>query len=143
MKAMEIDYAILAEHAEVTGHKLYLMGGGWDTMHVPEAPATVRLGVAVGVRVEWDETNVPNPLVLRVEDEDGQQIVRLDGQINVGRPPHLLAGSSQLSQMVFGMNVQLPRFGGYRIAIVAGTGEFEARKALPFRLAKAQAQPTR
>lgn len=140
---MEIDYAILAEHAEVTGHKLYLMGGGWDTMSVPEAPATVRIGLAVGVRVDWDETNVPVPLLVRIEDEDGQEIVRIDGQMNVGRPPHLLAGSSQLSQMVFAVNLQLPRFGGYRVAITAGAGEAEARKALPFRLAQAPAQPTR
>ena len=140
---MEIDYAILAEHAEVTGHKLYLMGGGWDTMNVAEAPATVRLGIAVGVRVDWDETNVPIPLVVRIEDEDGQEVFRIDGQINVGRPPNLLAGSSQLSQMVFGINVQLPRFGGYRVGIIAGTGENEARKALPFRLALAAAKPIR
>ena len=33
----------LAEHAEVTGAKLYLMGGGWDTMNVAEAPANVRV----------------------------------------------------------------------------------------------------
>ena len=38
MVFMEIDYALLAEHAEVTGGKLYLMGGGWDTMNVPEVP---------------------------------------------------------------------------------------------------------
>lgn len=140
---MEIDYAILAEHAEVNGSKLYLMGGGWDTMSVQEAPAGVRIGLAVGVRVEWDETNVPIPLIVRIEDEDGQQVFRLDGQMNVGRPPQLLAGSSQLSQVVFGLNVQLPRFGSYRIRIVAGTGESEARKGLPFRLAQAPVQPIR
>ena len=140
---MEIDYTVLAEHAEVNGNKLYLMGGGWDTMNAPEAPVTVRLTLAAGVRIEWDETNAPIPLVVRIEDEDGKELFRVDGQMNVGRPPHLLAGSSQLSQMVFALNVPMPAFGGYRVAIVAGAGEAQVRKALPFRLAKAAPAPTR
>ncbi len=139
---MEIDYTILAEHAEVTGNKLYLMGGGWDTMNAAEAPITIRLMLAAGVRIEWDETNAPIPLVVRIEDEDGKELFRIDGQMNVGRPPHLLAGSSQLSQMVFNFNVPMPKFGGYRVTVVAGSGEAQVRKALPFRLAQAP-QPTR
>ncbi len=89
---MEIDYLLLAEHAEVTGSKLYLMGGGWDTMNVPDVPAHVRLNLAAGVRVGWDETNTTIPLVVRVDDDDAQEVFRLDGQMNVGRPPQLLAG---------------------------------------------------
>ncbi len=132
---MEIDYLLLAEHAEVTGSKLYLMGGGWDTMNVAEAPATVRVMLAAGVRVEWDETNVPVPLVVRVDDDDAQEIFRLEGQMNVGRPPHLPAGTSQLSQMTFALALKLPRFGGYRVSLTAGAAEREVRRSLPFRLA--------
>ena len=140
---MEIDYTLLAEHAEVSGNKLYLMGGGWDTMNAAEAPVTARVILAGGVRVEWDETNEPIQLVVRVEDEDGLELFRVDGQMNVGRPPHLLAGSSQLSQMVFSLNVPLPHFGGYRVVMVAGSGEAQVRKALPFRLAQVPPAPTR
>ena len=95
---MDIDYLILAEHAEVTGSKLYLMGGGWDTMNVPDVPANVRLTAVAGIRVEWDETNVSLPVVVRVDDDDAQEVFRLDGQMNVGRPPQLLAGTSHASE---------------------------------------------
>lgn len=132
---MEIDYLVLAEHAEVTGNKLYLMGGGWDTMTVAEAPANVRLTLAAGVRVEWDETNAPVPLLVRVDDEDAQEIFRLEGQMNVGRPPHLPPGTSQLSQMTFVLSLKLPRYGGYRASLTAGTGERSVRRSIPFRLA--------
>ena len=138
---MEIDYAILAEHAEVVGSKLYLMGGGWDTMNAPEAPVTVRLMLAAGVRVDWEETNVAIPLVIRVEDDDAQEVLKLDGQMNVGRPPQLAAGTSQLSQMTFALNLPLKQFGGYRVTIVAGNEPRTVRRSLPFRLAKAT--PTR
>ena len=112
-------------------------------MHAPEAPVTVRLMLAAGVRVDWDETNAAIPLLVRIEDEDGQEVFRIDGQINVGRPPQLLAGSSQLSQMTFALNVPMPRFGGYRVLLLAGSQETQVRRALPFRLAKAPPAPTR
>ncbi len=135
MLLMEIDYLLLAEHAEVTGSKLYLMGGGWDTMSVPEAPASVRINLAAGVRVEWDETNLPVPLLVRVDDDDAQEVFRLEGQMNVGRPPHLPAGTSQLSQMTFALSLKLPRFGGYRVSLSAGR-EGAVRRSIPFRLAQ-------
>lgn len=134
MDSMQIDYAILAEHAEVTGNKLYLMGGGWDTMFAPEAPAQVRLVCATGVRVEWDETNLPFPIVITVEDDDAQEVFRIAGQMQVGRPSHLPIGSTQLYQMAATMQVTLPRFDGYRVVVTVGEGERAIRKALPFRL---------
>ncbi|MFN8616892.1 MAG: hypothetical protein U0837_07315 [Dehalococcoidia bacterium] len=132
---MEIDYLVLAEHAEVTGNKLYLMGGGWDTMTVAEVPANVRLILAAGVRIEWDETNAPVPLLVRVDDDDAQEVFRLEGQMNVGRPPHLPPGTSQLSQMTFALSLKLPRFGGYRVSLTASVAERLARRSIPFRLA--------
>ncbi len=145
---MEIDYLLLAEHAEVTGAKLYLMGGGWDTMNVADVPANIRIMVAAGVRVDWDETNVPVPLILRIDDDDAQEVFRINGQMNVGRPPQLLAGTSQLSQMTFAVQANLKRLGGYRITLSAGAEAAEVRRSIPFRLVKAPppqqpAQPTR
>ncbi len=140
---MEIDYLLLAEHAEIQGNKLYLMGGGWDTMHVADAPANIRLMVAAGVRVDWDETNTAVPLVLRIDDDDAQEVFRLNGQMNVGRPPQLLAGTSQLSQMTFAVQTRLKELGGYRITLVAGTEAAEVRRSIPFRLAKAAPPATR
>ncbi|MBK7127689.1 MAG: hypothetical protein IPH65_17515 [Dehalococcoidia bacterium] len=140
---MDIDYLILAEHAEVTGSKLYLMGGGWDTMNVPDAPANVRITAVAGIRVEWDETNVSLPVVVRVDDDDAQEVFRLDGQMNVGRPPQLLPGTSQLSQMTFVLQLQLKALGGYRVSLAVGPEDRQVRRSVPFRLVKAPAPPTR
>ena len=136
MDEMQIDYAILAEHAEVTGNKLYLMGGGWDTMFAAEAPAPVRLVCAAGVRVDWDETNRPFPITITIEDDDAQEIFRIAGQMQVGRPSHLPVGSTQLYQMAATMQVTMPRFDGYRVLVNVGEGDSAIRKALPFRLAQ-------
>ena len=133
---MEIDYLLLADHAEVTGGKLYLMGGGWDTRTVADVPVNVRVMVAAGIRVDWDQTNTVIPLVLRVDDDDAQEMLRINGQMNIGRPPTLLPGTSQLSQMTFAIQAQFKQLGGYRITLMAGTGETEIRRSIPFKLAK-------
>jgi hypothetical protein len=139
---MEIDYLLLAEHAEIVGSKLYLMGGGWDTMHVADAPANIRLMVAAGVRVDWDETGEPIVLVLRIDDEDAQEVFRINGQMNIQRPPGAAAGTSHLSQMTFAVQARLKQLGGYRVTLSAGPEGAEVRRSIPFRLAKT-AQPTR
>jgi hypothetical protein len=138
MTFMQIDYALLAEHAEVTGNKLYLMGGGWDTMFAPEAPAAVRVVCATGIRVDWDETNIAFPVTLTIEDDDAQEVFRIQGQMNVGRPPNLAIGATQLYQMAATMQVTLPRFDGYHVVVTVGEGEKALRKTLPFRLARRQ-----
>jgi hypothetical protein len=130
---MDIEYALLADFAELVGGKLYLMGGGWDTSHAVEVPAPVRLAVAVGVRVGWEETNRNIPVRMVVEDEDGSELVRIEGAVNVGRPAQLPLGSTQLAQMAANVGVTLPRFGGYRVRVAVGEDEGK-ECSLPFRL---------
>ena len=131
---MNIQFALLADYAEIVSGKLYLMGGGWTTSYAPAIPATVRVAIVVGVRVGWEETNRPVPVRIAVENDDGQEFVRIDGQVNVGRPAGLPPGSAQLAQMAANVGVSLPAFGGYRVHVVAGTGEGEVDESLPFRL---------
>lgn len=133
---MRIEYALLADHADIAGGKLYLMGGGWDTYHAPQAPVQMRIAVALGVRVGWDETNQPVPVRVFIENDDGTEIVRVDGTLNVGRPPHLPPGTAQLAQMAVNLPTNLPEFGGYRVRITAGDPPVTDEVAIPFRTLK-------
>lgn len=130
---MDIDYALLADHAEVVSGKLYLMGGGWDTRYVKETPAQARIAVAVGVRIGWEETNRATPVRIEVEDDDGQSLARVEANINVGRPPNLAPGSTQLTQLAVALPVTLGSHGGYRVVIRAGEGPGAIERSLPFR----------
>ncbi len=131
---MDIQFALLADHAEIVSGKLYLMGGGWTTSYAAVIPATIRLAIVVGVRVGWEETNQPVPVRITVENDDGQEFVRIDGQVNVGRPVGLAPGSAQVAQMAANVPVTLPAFGGYRVQIVAGGEGQPVEENLPFRL---------
>lgn len=131
---MEIEYAILADYAEVSGGKLYLMGGGWDTYGAAEAPASLRMAVVLGVRIGWEETNQPTPVRIWIDDDDAQEILRMDGSLTTGRPPNLPPGSTQLSQLAANLPVTLPRFGGFRVNIAVGTEPNAVERRIPFRL---------
>ena len=133
---MQIEYAMIADFAEITGGKLYVMGGGWDTFNAPEVPTQIRIAVAAGVRIGWDETNVPIPLRITIDDDDGQELVRIDGMMNVGRPPTLPAGSTQLSQMAANVPLNVSAFGGFRVRVVAGEADSGETRTLPFRVSK-------
>lgn len=142
MAPMELDYALIADHAEITGGKLYLMGGGWDTFGSARFPAAVRFAVAVGVRIGWDETNRPIAVTMRLEDDDGKVLTRIDGTVQVGRAPTLVAGSTQLAQLAAVISVQVERPGGHRVVVeVADQGQPTIRRVLPFRVVQPPGSP--
>ncbi|MBA4179474.1 MAG: hypothetical protein C0506_02700 [Anaerolinea sp.] len=112
------------------------MGAGWDQTFATEAPANVRFAAAVGVRVGWEETNRSIPVQVTIEDDDARELMRVDGAVQVGRAPDLPPGTSQLAQFAINLVLPLPAFGGYRMRVVAGTGDEPAMAARPFRLVK-------
>ena len=133
---MDIEYALIADYAEIVSGKLYVMGGGWDHTFAPDVPANVRFAAAVGVRVGWEETNRSIPVQVTVEDDDSRELVRVDGAVQVGRAPDLPPGTSQLTQFAINLALPLPAFGGYRMRVLAGTGDDQAVATRPFRLVK-------
>lgn len=136
---MDIDYALIADYADLAAGKLYLMGGGWDTITVADVPATMRIAVAIGVRFGWEETNRPTAVTITIEDDDGAALVTMQGQVNVGRPAGLPPGSTQLAQMAANAALTIAKPGGFRVRIQAGEGGPE--RALPFRVNRRAAAP--
>lgn len=133
---MRIQHALIADYAEIVNGKLYLMGGAWDVMHLRETPGPVRMAIAVGLQVEWEETNTSIPVIVHVEDDDARELARIEGQVQVGRPAGLPPGSRQLAQMAVNLAMTAPAFGGYRVRVTAGTGDSVVESISPFRIAQ-------
>ncbi len=131
---MKIDFALLADYAEAMNGKLYLMGGGWDTTTAAQLPAVIRMAVAVGVRIGWNETDVQFPVLITIEDDDGREYVRIQGAVSATRAPGATPGSTQLSQIAANVSIQLPALGGYRVHVVVGEGDDAEERNLPFRV---------
>lgn len=97
-----LDYLIVADGAQVVGGKLYLLGGGWDRLTVPQLPGppAVPFAVALGINVPWSLTNTKLGFSVDVTDSDGDEVAQLAaGQFEVGRPPGLRPGAPQRFQL--------------------------------------------
>jgi hypothetical protein len=106
--------------------KMHMLGAGWSVTGTPTGPAAV----AILLKIPWDRANQKLPLVLQLEDADGQPVVLAGGpvemrsEIEVGRPPGLDAGSP--IDAAFQLSVQpMPLLPGrYQWRLQIGGDEF-------------------
>lgn len=90
---------MLCDHAAVADGKLYISGGGWNVT----GPAPSPFGIAVLVSVPWAMANRRITLSLTLVGEDGESVaqagpdgaepIRIDTDLEVGRPPGLRPGT--------------------------------------------------
>lgn len=145
IETSSIDYVILANHVEAVNGLLYISGGGWTDLHrliQPNGqPPVNHFGVGVSVRIPWTQTNQPHRLAVRVEDEDAAVVVvRVDAQLNVGRPATIPQGADQHAVIGIGVETAFPKPGGYRVIAVLDD-ELDTR-TWAFRVHDVPATPT-
>jgi hypothetical protein len=90
---------LLADNAQAVGGKLYIMGGGWSLT----GPAPSPSAIAIKFEVPWSKANRKLTIVLELLDSDGhpvlvqgpveQQPLKIEAQVEVGRPPGILHGT--------------------------------------------------
>ena len=115
IEQLEVDWLILADHAEVIGGKLYMNGGGWNRVATKGSfPVTKSFSVALAIRVPWTLTNKPHKFEITVQNDDATEtLASIGGQIETGRPVGIPPGSSQISQMAANWNVTFRDPGDY------------------------------
>jgi len=91
---MEIKAALLADAARVESGKLYVHGGGWDTMVVGTTPAVhASLSVVVVLDMGWNEAFRPMQVGVDLYDEDNVLVVAGQrGLLQLGHPPNSAPG---------------------------------------------------
>jgi hypothetical protein len=86
---------MLADAAQESGGKLYILGGGWSVTG-PEIPPSA---LALKIDVPWDQANRRHTWMLNLVSEDGVPVeiegqpLRIEGEFEVGRPPGAAPGS--------------------------------------------------
>jgi hypothetical protein len=128
---LEVLYLILADGAQVQGGKLYVLGGGWDRVQLPEYPSSIPVGIALGVRVPWNQTNQRHTFRISGKNADEtQELFEAEGEFEVGRPPGTPPGMPQMFQAAMRIPLQVPAPGQY--IIEADIDDGKARRELPF-----------
>jgi hypothetical protein len=134
---MRLTSAMLADAAQVTSGKLYVLGGAFDTITARSFPVVYRsLAVVLVAEVGPGDRNRDLPLRIVLVDEDGVEMgIESQGNLRVGAPSSLPAGAATVVPLVgaFG-NVRFPSPGGY-VFVVEHEGAELAR--IPFRVRNA------
>ncbi len=133
---MEIGFLMLADHSEAINGKLYMVGGGWNVLRLPELPHEWGFHIALGLDVAWSETNQPHNLQVDIHDPDGIELGDgLSADFETGRPPGMPAGQDQRLVMSIGTTATFSTPGPHA-AVVQVNGEEIGRAR--FYLAEAQ-----
>lgn len=131
---MEVDTFLLADGAHAVGGKLYVLGGGWNTISVAEFPTTHQSSLALALRVAWEETNQRHTISVEqrtLEEEVVQQIVEME--LETGRPPGLRPGASQPVTVAAGCAFNAEEEGESEYSIVLIIDGAEVRR-IPLRI---------
>lgn len=74
--APSVDIALLADSIQAVRGKLFVLGGGWDTLWVPRLPArhpSMAIGLRLRVPVLWHSETLS--LSVELQDEDGKALL--------------------------------------------------------------------
>jgi len=117
---MRFTTAMLADAAQVQGGKLFVLGGGFDTISARSLPVVHRaLSVALVAEVGPDERHRDLEITIVLIDEDGNEMgVEAKGKLRVGAPPNLPPGSSSIVPIVSPFyNIRFPEAKGYAFVV--------------------------
>lgn len=117
---MRLEWLILTDAAQIADGKLFLIGGGWDTIGVNALPHRQKMAIALAIEVDWVETNERHALELEFATQDGELLVKVEGTFEMGRPPGISAGQSQRVQLVLDAEIEFKDLGTYVITATVG-----------------------
>ena len=117
---MRFTTAMLADAAQVQGGKLFVLGGGYDTINARSLPVVHRaLSVALVAEVGPEERHRDLEITITLIDEDGNEMgVEAKGKLRVGAPPNLPPGSLSIVPIVSPFNnIRFPEAKGYAFVL--------------------------
>ena len=123
---MRLTSAMLADAAQVQAGKLFVLGGGFDTISVRSLPAVHRsLTLAMVAEIDPEERQRDLELTIRLIDEDGTSVgVEAKVRLRVGAPPNLPPGSSSVVPIVSPFhNITFPDAKGYAFVVSLNDNE--------------------
>jgi hypothetical protein len=131
---MRLTAAMLADAAQVSGGKLFVLGGGFDMIGSRTFPLVHRgLSVVLVAEIGPSDRNRDLELCIALLDEDGNEMgVESKGSMRVGTPSSLPAGATSLIPLVVPfVGLRFEEAGGY-VFIIRHDDQELAR--LPFRV---------
>jgi hypothetical protein len=120
---VQITTAMLADAATMSDDKLYVLGGGWNTLLVRQVPAVhPALALVLTFQLAWHEANESIPFTVDLVDEDDQPLgLQGEGALRVAPLPYNMKGDDlyqSMTQTFYGLTFDKP--GNFRFRISSG-----------------------
>lgn len=135
-ETVQVASFLLADHAEATGGKMYMTGGGWNIIYAPKIPHQhSHFSLAISMLVPWSRQNETHDVVIELLDADNKNAgVRIDGKFEAGRAPGTREGDFVMSHLVMNIDgLEIKAAGSYHFAIsIDGVQKGDA----PFKVTK-------
>ncbi len=130
---MDLDFAFLADAADVSSGKLFVLGGAFDTIFVAGFPAThPTLAVALRLLLGPHDMNRKHKLEILLLDADGHTIASAPGELMVSKSPESPPGWKQAVMLPLRFfNIPFQQPGHYSIEILTNGSMV---KAIPLRV---------
>jgi len=135
----KLDFAFLADAAEAEpGRKLYVLGGGIDSINTRTFPAVhPHMSLVLRVLIHPMETDEDHAIEIRLIDSDGGELARIDGNINA-RGTTTTGRDISMNMVINMVNTRFEHAGDYSIEIMI---DGEHHKSVPLRLNQMQGPP--
>jgi hypothetical protein len=136
----KLDFAFLADAAEAEpGRKFYVLGGGIDSINAATFPVVhPHLSLVMRILIHPTETGRDHGIEIRMIDQDGGQVMRLDGNLSAS-PAMPGAGREIAMNMVVNMvSTRFERAGDHSIEILI---DGQHAKSVPLRLQQLTGPP--
>lgn len=117
---MKLDWAMLANYAEVREGLVFVTGGGIDTIQTQQLPAVLNATILVRLLLHRTEANKQHSLELEINDEDGQTVAKVQAGVMVPVTPEMPVGWDIPSVVALNIHgLQLAKEGRYAVEISA------------------------
>ena len=120
MKGAEVRWIMLADSAEVFNNKVYMIGGGWETLTVnTDLPLAFPCAVVVSLgfpRTAGEASTLPIDITVRREDDE-ESIAAIEAAVQPSFAAHQYAAEKAQVILAFRLLLLIPKLGRYWIKV--------------------------
>ncbi|MBI5024727.1 MAG: hypothetical protein HZC18_06995 [Candidatus Omnitrophica bacterium] len=124
---MQVDSAILADFVQENHGKLYITGGGIDTLFANAVPVRhPSLGIAFRLTLSPAELGRPHQLEILLVNADGGRLATVTAKIQADRPPQGTTGWPVSVPLAINFaNIEFPTFGDYQFDLMVNNSSIK------------------
>ena len=103
--AFEVVALFVADHATIENNKVYVNGGFWDHLNIPDFPTQESFTLVAGIKWPSRAFLEDHRIVVEIVDADEERLpFRIDQNWRVGPAPHMQPGEPMIVSLAFQVN---------------------------------------